>query len=141
MAILKELWTGKAATDTEVKTTYQYVLDLRERPEETCDQAQKALGKSMRKNKKYYNKKSRQRTFKSGDNVLLLLPTDRNKLLLQWKGPFEVLDKKGVCDDKIDMQGRVKTFHANLLKRYIEREQASLLHAWSQRWGRILWYT
>ena len=38
----------------------------------------------------YYNKKARSRTFKEGDEVLLLLPTDHNKLLMQWKGPFKV---------------------------------------------------
>ena len=25
-----------------------------------------------------------------GEKVLVLLPTDQNKLLMQWKGPFEV---------------------------------------------------
>ena len=30
--------------------------------------------------------------FKVGDKVLLLLPTDSNKLVLQWKDPFEVVE-------------------------------------------------
>lgn len=33
-------------------------------------------------------------TFKPGEKVLLLLPTDNNKLLMQWKGPFEVIERK-----------------------------------------------
>ena len=57
-----------------------------------------------------------------GDKVLVLLPTDSNKLLMQWKGPFHVKARVGVCDYRIDMDGREKTFHANLLKEYVSRE-------------------
>ena len=35
MSILKELWTEEQEAE-EVKTTYQYVVDLRNRLEETC---------------------------------------------------------------------------------------------------------
>ena len=45
--------------------------------------------------------------------MLVLLPTDHNKLLMQWKGPFEVSSKVGLIDYK------VKVYHANLLKKYI----------------------
>ncbi|CAC5377450.1 unnamed protein product [Mytilus coruscus] len=38
MAILKELWT-KEMDDPEVKSTYQYVIDLRERLDATCELA------------------------------------------------------------------------------------------------------
>ena len=48
--ILKELWTGE--TDgTEVKTSYQYVLELRERLDNTMKIAQEELLKSRKKNK------------------------------------------------------------------------------------------
>ena len=42
------------------------------------------------KQKAYYNRRARSRKFDVGDKVLLLLPTDSNKLLLHWKGPYEV---------------------------------------------------
>ena len=35
MAILRELWTKEEPSD-EVRTTYQYMLDLRNRLEDTC---------------------------------------------------------------------------------------------------------
>ena len=38
MRILRELWTGDVASE-EVKTTYQYVLDLRNKLESTCQMA------------------------------------------------------------------------------------------------------
>jgi len=50
--------------------------------------------------------------------VLVLLPTDSNKLLLQWQGPFEVLERVIGDDYRIQLAGRAKTCHANMLKKY-----------------------
>ena len=120
MAILKELWTGDVNTP-ETKTTYEYVLDLRNRLEETCQQAHQNLQKSARRYKMYYDRKSKSRSLNTGDRVLLLLPTERNKLLLQWKGPFQVVDVVSPTDYRIDINGKRKVFHINLLKQYHER--------------------
>ena len=99
MAILRELWSDDVETP-EVKTTYQYVVDLRSRIEDTCQLAQDELKKSTERYSKYnrkYNHKSRPRQLKEGDKVLLL-PADNNKLLLQWKGPFPVIQRMDSCD-------------------------------------------
>ena len=63
------------------------------------------------------------RTFQPGDKVLVLLPTDRNKLLMQWKGPYEVSAVVGTNDYKVKIKDKLKVYHANLLKKYIEREE------------------
>ena len=52
--------------------------------------AKVSLEKSSTRYKKCYDRKTRNRTFKVGEKALVLLPTDNNKLLLQWKGPFPV---------------------------------------------------
>jgi len=57
---------------------------------------------------------------KSGDKTLVLLPTDNNKLLLHWKGPYEVLERVGENDYRINLGGKIKMFHANMLKKYWE---------------------
>ena len=67
--------------------------------------------------------KARNREFKPGDKVLLLLPTDNNKLLMHWKGPFEVLEKIHGHNYRIQLPDRVKMFHANMLKLYVERQE------------------
>ncbi|KAK3085949.1 hypothetical protein FSP39_011202 [Pinctada imbricata] len=121
MMILKELWT-KEIQDPQVKSTYQYVIDLRERLENTCRLARDNLQKASKRYKVIYDRKSRSRSMKEGDQVLVLLPTDNNKLLMQWKGPFKIVKKLNKVDYQINMQGKFKTFHANLLKLYTERE-------------------
>ena len=49
MSLLRKLWTEEEK-DSEVKTAYQYVIDLRERLEETCEMAQQQLSKVQDRN-------------------------------------------------------------------------------------------
>ena len=123
MTILKELWSNE--TDSpEIKTTYQYIVDLRERLDETCKLAQNELSKSQVKGKKYFDRKAKPRKFNAGDQVLVLLPMESNKLLVKWQGPFkveEVLKNNGY---RVKANGKVKTYHANLLKLYTTRNPA-----------------
>jgi len=79
---LREVMTSEKVKP-EVMTTYEYVLDLKDRLQFTCDLAQIELQKSHIRQKKYYDRKTKVRTFEKGDEVLVLLPTDSNKLLLQ----------------------------------------------------------
>lgn len=56
------------------------------------------------------------------------MSTDSNKLLLQWKGPFEVVKKVNRVDYQLNIQGKVKTFRINLLKKYVERSQRETIN-------------
>ncbi|RUS69733.1 hypothetical protein EGW08_022509 [Elysia chlorotica] len=120
MHILKQLWT-KDIEEDEVRSSYQYVLKLRERLERTWDMSQKELENAQGRQKRYYNRGTKARKFKPGDDVLVLLPTDTNKLLMQWKGPYKVVAVVGINDYRVKMRRKEKTLHANLLKRYVSR--------------------
>ncbi|GFR66735.1 zinc finger protein [Elysia marginata] len=122
MHILRELWT-KDIEKPEVKSSYEYVLNLRERLDDSLKIACEELEKAQGRQKHYYDRTVKCRKFSVGEKVLVLLPTDSNKLLMQWKGPFEVVATVGVNDYRINVSGKVKTFHANLLKGYIARDQ------------------
>ena len=84
MSILRDLWT-KEGIDNEVITTYQFVFDLRNRIEETCTLARENLLTAQQRYKKHFDKTARLRTMDVGERVLVMLPTDHNKLLLRWK--------------------------------------------------------
>ena len=45
-----------------------------------------------------------------GDKVLVLLPTDQNKLLMQWKGPFEIKGTKWENNYQVEVNKKVKTY-------------------------------
>ena len=102
MDILRQLWT-KEDISFEIKTTYQYVVDLKQRLSDTCELAHDMLSKSQSKYKTYYDRKARPRTLQEGEQVLILLPTDRNKLLMQWRGPYTVVQKINELDYRILM--------------------------------------
>ena len=54
MAILKQLWT-KEVDEPEVKNSYQYVFELREKLEDTLKLAHSELEKAQQKGKHYYD--------------------------------------------------------------------------------------
>lgn len=125
LRILKELWT-KSIPDPDVKTTYQYVVELKDRLEETCKLAHENLRSAKFRQAKQYNKSAKERHMEIGQKVLVLRPLKRNKLQLQWMGPFEIVEKVGLVDYRINIAGKIKTFHANMLKLYTERQSDSV---------------
>ena len=116
MFILKELWT-KELDEPEVKNSYQYVFELRGRLEDTLKLAHTELQKAHNKGNHHYERKPKVRKFVPGDKVLVLLPTNHNRLLSQWKGPFEVSAVVGLNDYKVRVKGKERVYHANLLKK------------------------
>ncbi|KAM7310057.1 uncharacterized protein ISCGN_007017 [Ixodes scapularis] len=116
-----ELWSNEALKE-DMKMAYGYILELREKLEETCKLAHVCLHEAREKYKGYYDRKSCNRNMKQGDLALILLPTDLNKMIMQWKGPFPVVARKNDVNYEFDVGGKKKVFHINMLKRYEERE-------------------
>ena len=50
---------------------------------------------------------------------------ESNKLLLQWKGLYEVVEIVNRMDYRVDVDGVVGTYHANMLKQYVERKNVT----------------
>ncbi|XP_042145250.1 uncharacterized protein LOC121835301 [Ixodes scapularis] len=121
LSVLKELWTNESL-DGETKTTYEYVFELRNKLEETCKIAHEELTHASERYRRGFNRKARSRVLVVGDRVLILLPTDQNKLLMQWKGPYSITAKRGELDYEVDLGHSTKLFHGNLLKKYEERQ-------------------
>ena len=63
---LKELWTEETE-GTKIKTSYQYVLELRERLDNTMMIAQEELLKTRKKNKTLYDRRAKRREFQEDD--------------------------------------------------------------------------
>ena len=100
------------------------MFELHEKLEDTLKLAHNKLQKAQHKGKHYYDCKTKVRKFVPGDKVLVLLSTDHNKLLMQWKGPFEVSAVVGLNDYEVRVKGKDRVYHANLLKKYFEREDS-----------------
>ena len=63
------------------------------------------------------HKKSKMRILEAEEKVFILLPKEKNKLLMQWKGPFTVKEKIGPTDYRIQIGNKTKIFYINMLKR------------------------
>ena len=88
----------------EVKTSYEYVTELRECLEDLLKLAQAELKKSQKRYKKHYDKNAKPRCLETGEQVLILLPTESNELLMQWRGPYIVESRVGANDYKDGVQ-------------------------------------
>ena len=120
LAVLRDLWADTTIND-EQRTIYQYVIDLRNKLEETAEIAATNAAESAKKYKTYYDIKSQNRKFQVGDEVLVLLPDKVNKLLIAWSGPFTIIECRDKVNYVIDDNGTNKLFHVNMLKKYHRR--------------------
>ena len=83
--VLRETWEAGEKSEESVVS---YVLAMQELLEKMTEHVKENLGKAQTQQKKWYDKQARMRTFKSGDQVLLLLPIPTSKLMAQWQGPY-----------------------------------------------------
>ena len=78
--------------------------------------AHEELRKYQVKNKRLYDCKAKKRVFRVGDKVLILLPTDNSKLLMQWRGPYTVKGCQGGDNYQIEVNRKTRNYHINMLK-------------------------
>ena len=121
--VLKQLWTDQEL-ESEGREECDHVVHLRNQIAEVCELAHQHLANAASKYKKVYDRKAKDRHFQEGDEVLLLLPLRKNKMQVEWQGPFKVKQRVGDCDYRIKIRGKTRLYHANLLKQYYRREYA-----------------
>ena len=59
--------------------------------------------------------------------VLILLLTDSNKIVMHWREPYIMVCCVGANNSRVKMRSKTKTYHVNLLKNYIAREPDPVL--------------
>ena len=123
LTVLRDLWED-ASLGNEQRTAFQYVLDLQKKLEDCSRIAAENSRGSVERYKQYFDVKSQNRQFNANDEVLVLLPDSSNKLLMAWKGPFRVIERRNRVNYLIDEKGAAKLYHANILKKYYRRETA-----------------
>ena len=127
LAVLRDLWEDSKIEPNE-RPTFQYIFDLREKLENCTDLAVANSEISATNYKTYFDLKSQNRSFKEGDEVLVLLPDNHSKLLMSWSGPHKVLKRQNKVDYIIEQNGKWRIYHINLLKKYYRRATAQLAY-------------
>ncbi len=72
---MKEIWTNDIE-QPDTKTTYRYVLDLRQLLEDTSALAHQELRDTQKKQKRLHNCSTKPLKIEPCDKVLVFLPTD-----------------------------------------------------------------
>ena len=120
--ILRETWEASPKSE---ETVVSHVLETQRRLKEMADIVEENLVIRQEAQKQWYDKRACLREFKSGDPVLVLLPTTTDKRTAQWQGPpYQVLERKGkvtYSDDMHDKRKRTRVFHVNMLKAFLVR--------------------
>ena len=116
--VLRETWVSDGRSGENV---ISYVLLVRERMERMWEEAKENLQVAAAKQKTWYDRSARERSFQPGEEVLVLLPTAASKLTAQWQGPYQVVKPVGKVNYLIHMHDRRKkqrVFHVNMLQKW-----------------------
>ena len=120
LKVLKESWLKE---DSPINLLDQ-VSTLRNRLTVAYELAQKNLKGAQTKMKRWYDKNAKQRHFRVGDKVLVLLPLQNHPLQARYFGPYSVAKKVNEVDYVINTPDRRKVqrlCHVNMMKPYVER--------------------
>ena len=79
---------------------------------------------------KYHNLRSADKHFDIGEQVLILQPdTTASKLFSKWCGPATVVAIRSPYSYEVDLNGTVRHYHANHLRKYHVRVESVLYDA------------
>ena len=116
--VLKESWEcGKKSNESVVS----HIIQIREMMDKMTELVRENLEHSRDSQKRWYDQHAREREFKEGEEVCVLLPTQTNKLFAQWHGPYKVVKRIGKVTYQIDTHkrnNRYRTFHINILRKW-----------------------
>ena len=101
--VMKEVWTDSQQPQPEAKSVIQHMLNIRDRLDRCQEAANKNLRSAQQRQKAWHDKNARTRSFKAGDNVLVLLPSSTSKLLAEWKGPYPITKQVGPVSYEVNM--------------------------------------
>ncbi|GFO17569.1 reverse transcriptase [Plakobranchus ocellatus] len=115
-----KFWAGSDLSG-ETSFQYYYVKGLHNRIGKGWRLAQDSVDES----RLLHEPKSKLKHFVPGDEVWVLLPTSDNKLVLSFKGPYRVIEKRTSVVYLVDLSDRKYIFHVNRIQKYKRSTYAS----------------
>ena len=124
--VIRETWETDVSSRESVVS---YVVGMRKGLEVMAELVMENVGKARKHQKEWLDRQARERELKVGEKLLIHIITSASGLLAKWLRPFVVKGRKGRVNYEVDMEGRrnkCRTFHINMLKAWVEREEMSL---------------
>ncbi|XP_072768318.1 uncharacterized protein [Nerophis lumbriciformis] len=116
--IAKETWENQPSPHRSV---IDHVAQLQARARKIWPMVREHMEKAQREQAKTYNRGATLREFQVGEKVLVLVPSSECKFLARWQGPYEVIERMGPVNYKVNQPGRRKghqIYHVNILKKW-----------------------
>ena len=107
----------------------EYISDFRSKLLTACEAAKSNLKSTQGKMKQNYDKNTKDRSFKSGDKVLALLPVPGRPLQARYFGPYTVEKKASDLNYNhihIDRRKQKQLCHIDMLKEYFDRDSSNV---------------
>ena len=121
LQLIKESWE-EPFTEESQESLVSLIIETRDRLKKMHEVASEIEARQKKKQKGYFDKKSKVRELELDQKVLVLLPSTSNKLLAEWKGPYIVIERVSPVDYKVQINRKTeKIFHINMLKAFHER--------------------
>lgn len=117
MQVMREKWEETCYKRTDVSTYRQELLN---QLNIAWQVAKGTLEEAQQCHKAVYDQRAREHEFQVGDRVLVLLPMMDNKLLTQWEGLFEIIQRAGPIDYSLLREHQI--FHVNLSRAWKDSE-------------------
>lgn len=124
LKVLKDSWFTEPSLHPSI-TVSEYINSLKLKMSKVREIALANMHKSQSKMKSQFDKKSKERSFKVGDKVLLYLPLFGKPLKSKYHGPYHVSQKLSKLNYVIETPDHKKSsrlVHINQLKPYFDRD-------------------
>ena len=128
LAILKETWCGEREFPPGLgKGPLEYLKELHESLEIAQHYAESHTQRAQQRYAERYNRRSRDKHFAVGDEVLILKPdSTASRVFSRWKGPAKIITVKSPYSYIVELDGVTHHLHANDLRRYnVKAEEIS----------------
>ncbi|GFO35988.1 Pol polyprotein [Plakobranchus ocellatus] len=120
--MIADQYIGQQNTLKEAAFVHEYAKNLQREITDSCKIAAETAKNQLQSYREAKSDHRRYREFAKGDKVLILLPQDGNNLFMKYQGLYKI---DGVAQNNnyiFTIRNGKRTYHANILKKYEERE-------------------
>ncbi|XP_050815709.1 uncharacterized protein LOC127054067 [Gopherus flavomarginatus] len=120
---MKQQWEG--FTPSPGTNILDFVSNLQNTLRHSLALAKENLKDAQEEQKAWYDRRTRERSFKVGDQVMVLKVQQAHKMEASWEGPFTVQERLGAVNYLITFPTstlKPKVYHVNSLKPFYSRD-------------------
>ena len=139
--MVRDSWLYNDLSVSISKQVYDYLSDLKHKLEIVADEALEYSDKQQLSYAHYRNRKSKDKAFDVGEEVLVFIPSSTNALFAHWIGPCKVTRKLSNHSYEIETdEGKRIHLHANKMRKFHRRVAVlGVIHEEDEDFGEVMY--